>query len=318
MSDPNPAAAAWAATVAASRATYGLPPGLYMQVYRGAIRGDHATALAHELATWGHSPSVAGVALHGVNAEMSEAAYAALAALAAAHGRLCLAAFGLGDSHPTAYGEMIGRFAARDDCAATVWDMEGSWENEADDPAKAQRMFDAYAASAHPDKLTVDQCWFVPTFHHAFPWPQTAARIKLRAPQVYHNDFKPRWGRERYAKVEAWHARSWTEMESEWHRDGVPVRPHVRTIQGYGWSDIPYDLVTCLLANQAQPTLVWCDPFPTPAFLAGVAVVDALRARGYYGPTAVADYQRENGLAVDGKAGAATRAALGLPPPVAA
>lgn len=290
-----------------------LAPGLYIQPYRDAIRGDHLDALKRALDVWGSSPQVKGIAPHSVNLEMSEAEYAPLAAEARARGLACLAAFGLGDSFPERYGTRIARFALRDDCDGVVFDMEGAWENERDDRDDARQMFAAFRRDA-PRATAVDQPWFAPTLHSSFPWKETAEAVDLRCPQVYCNDFKSRFGRERYAKVEKWHRDSWSTMERRWSAARIPIRPVSRTIQGYAWDDIPADLVLTLLTHAtAAPVFVWCDPFPAPSFLRGLDAVDALRARGFTGHDAVADFQRADGtLTADNRCGPKTLARLGL------
>lgn len=296
-----------------------LAPGLYFQVYRDAIRGSHSAALLAALDKWADSPSVKGVVLHSVNLEMSEAEYEPLAKLVHARGLAALASFGLGDERVERTGKAIARFAKREDCAAAVFDMEGAWENEPDDRDDARRLFDAFRADA-PDAFAADQPWFVPTVHSRFPWPETATAIDLRCPQVYCNDFKGRWGRQRYARVELWHSESWATMERRWRAAGMPIRPRSRTIQGYGWQDIPADLVDCLLVHAAAaPVIVWCDPFPAPDFLRGLQAVDALREQGgYTGPNAVLDFQRWSNandflpLKEDNRCGEKTLAALGV------
>ena len=88
------------------------------------------------------------------------------------------------------------------------------------------------------------------------------------------------------------------------------------TIEGYGWDDVPWDCVTCLLANDS--VIVWCDPFPTETFTKAVRSVGALAALGFTGPGAVTAFQTQaqaNGTyagAIDGKCGPETMAALGV------
>jgi len=88
------------------------------------------------------------------------------------------------------------------------------------------------------------------------------------------------------------------------------------TIEGYGWDDIVWDCVDCLLRNES--VIVWCDPFPSATVKSALRAVGALAARGFTGASAVRDFQtdakRSGAFAgdVDGKCGLSTMAALGI------
>jgi len=88
------------------------------------------------------------------------------------------------------------------------------------------------------------------------------------------------------------------------------------TIEGYGWDDIVWDCVDCLLRNPS--VIVWCDPFPSRAVKNAIRAVSALAARGFTGVDAVQAFQADAARAgafagdVDGKCGPITMRALGI------
>lgn len=293
-----------------------LHPGLHVQFYRDAQPGDDPTALARAIASWGNTASIAGVAMHSVNLEMSESEYEPLARVALAAGMQPSASWGLGDSHPELYGKTLARFAKRPDVVSTIFDMETSFENEADDPAKAERLFDAFRHDA-PDAFALDQPWPVPTLHSRFPDRVIVRYIDMRSSQDYWNNWKHAYGRARFAKLRPWFAKSKATLDAQLAHLGLPVPPRTRTIQGYGWDDAPADLVFALIEAVREPTPVWCDPLPTPAFLAGVKTVDNLRLGGWLRDgvppdVLVREFQTATGLTVDGRCGVKTMAALGV------
>ena len=291
-----------------------LPTGFYPQFYRDAQRGDDAAALERAIIEWGPAVGtlVRGVAMHSVGLEMSQDEFAGLASVCRNHGLLALAAFGLGDSHPELYGRAIGAFANRSDCAGVVFDCEGVWENEIDDRADAAAMMTAYRSVA-PNAFTIDQPWPVPTVHSRFPDEEFARAVDLRCSQDYFNDWKPKWGKTRYARCLAWFAKAQTTLDARLAARGIATR-RGSTIQGYEWEDIFPDLIDCLLRRASQVTLVWCDPLPSRAFVLGLLVLSKLRDLGFTGPDAVRAFQASTRgvLMVDGRCGRQTAKALGF------
>jgi hypothetical protein len=77
-----------------------LPPGRYVQIYRGAVRGNskaekHASmaVVADKLKSLG----VKGIIWHGLSKELTPQVFLELAAICAPRGLLALASFGDGD-----------------------------------------------------------------------------------------------------------------------------------------------------------------------------------------------------------------------------
>lgn len=290
-----------------------LPPGRYVQIYRGAVRGngkaEKRASIAAALDRF-KALGIKGVIWHGSSTELTPVVFLELAALATARGLLSLAAFGDGDSDPEGFGRRVGAIANLPECVAVVLDMEGVWENEANDKADAVKLGRALREVA-PDALVFDQPWPVPNLHSSFPWDETAAFVDVRAPQWYFNDFKKNFGGQRYQKCLKWFGDSWRVLETKLGAKNL-IRPRIMTIQGYGWDDIFPDLVDCLTKN---PTIfIWSEPYPTEQFMKALEVVKKLEVLGFAGSDAVLSYQRStNGaLQQDNRCGPATLASLGL------
>lgn len=296
-----------------------LPPGRYVQIYRGAVRGNGKTEKRANIAqaldklkTIG----VKGIIWHGFSNELTPAVFLELAALATPRGLLSLASFGDGDSDPEGFGRRVGAVGNLPECAAVVLDMEGIWENEPDDKTDAQKLGRALRSVA-PDVLVFDQPWPVPNLHSSFPWDETAAYVDIRAPQYYVNNWIGSKGKDRYTFCWDWFEKSWEKLNQRYAGKGL-VKPVIKTIQGYKW--VFKDLVHCLCSN---PTLfIWSEPYPDDLFMAGLAVVQKLESLGFSGPTAVKQFQtkwnQEHPLDLiqpDNIIGPATMSKLGLPQP---
>jgi len=290
-----------------------LPPGRYIQIYRGAVRGNSKTEKRTSIVSALDRlkmVGIKGIIWHGFSGELTPAVFLELAALATARGLLSLAAFGDGDSDPEGFGRRVGAIANLPECTGVVLDLEGIWENEPGDKAKAVALGRALRQVA-PDALVFDQPWPVPQYHGSFPWDETAAFVDVRAPQWYFNDFKKNFGDQRYQKCLKWFCDSWRALEAKLAAKNL-IRPRIMTIQGYGWDGIFADLVACLTSN---PTIfIWSEPYPDELFSKGLVVVNKLEKLGFTGSDAVLSYQRStNGtLKQDNRCGPSTLASLGL------
>lgn len=293
-----------------------LGKGLYIQVYRGAMKGTPAEKTAKLVAAmdkW-KALGVTGVAWHGFVGDLSVAEFAKVTKLCKDRGMKSLAAFGLGSTRPVDYGNWIGDLANAPDCDGVVFDMEGAWEDEQADKAKAKLMGDTFRAKA-PNALAIDQPWPVPTLHWSmFPWEESAEFIDIRAPQYYCNNWRNQWGKEAYEKCWKWFDESWVKLNARLAPKNL-VRPVIPTIQGYYW-DLT-DLVNCLTSFDTM--IVWSEPFPDATFLVGLDAWHRLQSLGFTGPKAVEAFQASwnkahptDLLTVDNGFGPKTAAKLGV------
>ena len=298
-----------------------LPPGRYVQIYRGAVRGnskDEKRASITNVVEQLKNLGVKGVVWHGFSNELTPTVFKELAVICTSRGLLSLASFGDGDSDPEGFGRRVGNIANLPECAGVVLDMEGIWENEADDKSDAIKLGKALREVA-PNALVIDQPWPVPNLHSSFPWDETAAYVDIRAPQYYVNNWIGSKGKERYSFCWNWFEDSWIKRNAKYAQKGL-VKPMIKTIQGYKWYF--KNLVHCLTPN---PTLIiWSDPYPDQVFMAGLAVVQKLESLGFTGPEAVKAFQvkwnlehPQDKIGTDNIIGPMTMSRLGLPPPPA-
>ena len=249
-----------------------LPPGVYVQIYRAKVPGaTHAARLAvldDRLAQFA-SLGAKGIVWHGFSTEMDVDALRDLTALCRDHDLLSLAAFGMDATDPAGKGERIGRVLESDVCDGVVLDAEGAWEGASDDRERAKAFAAAFLPhrALVPHKPVIDQPWPLPSVHQDWPWEEFAACVDARAPQWYVNDWQSVYGASRYAKCMGRFDAAWSALRVRLSRTQSD-RPVWDTIQGYGWADIPHDLMTALSRSSTTPVLVWCEPFPDAAFMA--------------------------------------------------
>lgn len=247
-----------------------MTPGLYIQVYRDAIKADprrpwmDSSAAKREwlmphLTMWALL-GVRGVAWHGFSTELTAAALAPLTAMCRGSGMLSLAAYGMDATDPAGKALRVGNVLVSDACDGVVLDAEGAWDKGGKAAAATFRdAFLPYRAKA-PSKPVVDQPWPMPLVHSGFPYDEFGACVDARAPQVYVNDWR---GSDRFARVTAESARQWAELDKR-----ITVkRPVWATFQGYGWDSIRDDLVRVFDRAEREPVLVWCEPVPSDTFM---------------------------------------------------
>lgn len=250
-----------------------LAPGVYVQCYRAKLPGathqarlDGAARVLDGLVL----VKCAGVFWHGFTHELVPGVFADYAKLCTDRGMLACASFGLDASVPSVKGARMAAVANMPQCAAIGLDAEGAYDEHGQDAALA--IGHAFRAAA-PGALVLDQSWPVPTVHAHFPYEQFAGfadahgryveLVDLHAEQRYCNDWIRQWGTERYARCEALFNASEAKLDAI-----LPAqarRPHIRTIQGAGWGDIPGDLLTCLRSHATM--LVWSEPWPDESFM---------------------------------------------------
>lgn len=261
-------------------------PTYWIQVYRGAIRGDAAARerKLREYAAWCAEHNV-GLVFHGFPRELA-LAWPKLAMLAKAAG--CAYGYAVGldgrkDNDGSALtveekADAVSTFARDPNAAFTLIDAEGQWDSDqgADDDmdlAGAERFCTRLRAKA-PAAVLYDQPWFAIESHGGFPSSRFAAIVNGRLPQCYFNDF-PRLGKDRPAKIWAWMERDWKTHEAWLRAKKSPalVKPRGVTLQAHGWTGIE-DQAPALLRKAAAtglPVVIWSEPWPGPTMLAAIA-----------------------------------------------
>ncbi len=249
-----------------------LKRGIFIQTYRAKIPGaTHAArmkTLDAKMAEW-KTAGVVGVGMHGFSEELP-AAMPELIGMCQKRQMDCLGMFGLDATDPIGKGKRMASVGNMPGCGGVGVDAEGAY-----DIGKQQVALDmgkAFRADA-PKAFVADQSWPVPTLHSSFPYEQFAGFtdaygkyiefVDVHAEQKYYNDFARQYGLARYEKCEAWFETSEARLETI-----LPAkarRPHVLTIQGYGWSDIPYKCVKCVVTHESM--FVWSEWYPEPTFM---------------------------------------------------
>ena len=296
------------------------PPGIYLQIYRGAIRGatteakravllgymDRIQAMSARVPA-GSLASLPGSVLHGFPQELVSN-FDRMALAANARGLLALAAWGL-DGKADNDGSVLtarekGRACAdvlkRPACAAGLLDMEGQWDTDlgpADDMDEAgARDLGAEILSGAPGAWVGDQLWYAIDSHGDV---RTTVR-PLDNGGVFRgfpvDEIAPvcRWGRYRqaylYNAMGAGYASTFARMDREWAivqpalaRAGL-AQPLRVTLQGYRWK--LHEMVHALLDRHVRPAeaiVIWCDPWPDAVCLRAIAMVQFLVRAGFAG-----------------------------------
>lgn len=325
-------------------------PGVYLQLYRGAIRGrslqerrDRLARYCDEIAAMQTRGLVQGPVFHGFCEDLRDA-WPRLAELATHRSLPALASWGLDgrDLSAETKGDLIGQVLASPDCAAGLLDAEGQWDSDlgpADDMDEAGALALGRALRARaPDTPVGDQPWFAIEAHGdvrrtarplgqggvfaGFPVDEFAAVTS--------------WGRFRQAYIYnargARYAPTFERMDREWAaiapalRSGGLERPLRVTLQAYGWrlhEQVHAILDRCV--RPAVPLVLWCDPWPDDVTLAALAFVELLVREGFAAPgvdarEAVRLWQRSynahasevHQISVDGWAGTDTALAAGV------
>jgi hypothetical protein len=253
-----------------------LEKGIYIQPYMDVIPGknisERQTYSAKKLDEF-KTLGVKGICWHGFVGGLDRSKFESWAQIGKDRGMSTLAAFGLNSKDPIQKGRWIGQVAQSDKCDGILFDMEGAWEDEADDKTKATQMGNEYRNLA-PNMLTIDQPWFAPSVHWAmFPWEETARFVDVRAPQAYVMNFTRQHGKQAYEKIWEWYERDWKKPDERLAKKNL-VKPRIPTIQGYNWNSIE-DLVHCLTHNET--VIVWAEPYPDDTFMPGLRIVNALK-----------------------------------------
>lgn len=325
------------------------PTGLYLQLYRGAIRGATPEARRAQLAryldqitAWGYP----GVVFHGFPRELL-AAWPRLAAMAHDRGLHALASWGLDsakDNDGTRLtvhekGDLVGQVLADASCVAGLLDAEGQWDSDlgpADDMDEAGALALCAAIQARaPGAWVGDQPWYAIDSHGDVRRPARPIEHggAFRGFPVDEFARVTTWGRYRQAYIYnqrgGFYRPTFERMDREWARVAPALaaagleRPLRCTLQAYGWK--LHELVHALLDRHVRtgdPLILWCDPWPDAVCRRALAVVRWMIAEGFAvggcDPVrAVKDVQIElnrkgYALDVDGACGDLTADAMGV------
>lgn len=325
-------------------------PGIYLQIYRDAIRGrtlqerrDTLARYCDTLAQMRTRGVVQGPVFHGFCEDLRDA-WPRLADLAAARGLPALASWGLDSRDLSARqkGELVGQVLAAPSCAAGLLDAEGQWDSDlgsADDMDEggARDLCDAITARA-PGAWVGDQPWFAIEAHGDLRRTAKEPREGGVFAGFPVDEFAAvtTWGRFRQAYIYndkgARYAPTFERMDREWGnitpalRNAGLERPLRVTLQAYGWK--LHELVHALLdrcIRPQEPLILWCDPWPDAITMTALRMVEVLVRDGFAGPgvdarSAVRAWQTAYNrtapeayqLSVDGWAGNDTTLAAGL------
>ena len=327
-----------------------LPPGVYLQLYRDAIRGrtlqerrDTLARYCDEIASMRVRGLVKGPVFHGFCEEMIDA-WPRLAALARDRSLPALASWGLDsrDLSAARKGDLVGQVLASPDCAAGLLDAEGQWDSDlgpADDMDEAGALALGQALRARaPDALVGDQPWFAIEAHGdvrrtarplgqggvfaGFPVDEFASVCNLgRFRQAYIYNAKGAFYLPTFERMD----REWNDLAPALRSAGLE-RPLRVTLQAYGWK--VHELVHALLdrcVRPAVPLVLWCDPWPDATTLSALRFVELLVREGFAAPgvdarEAVRLWQQsfnarapsDHQLSVDGWAGTDSALAAGV------
>lgn len=318
-------------------------PGVWPQLYRGAMRGGRAELLRYldQLVVLRDEQVVAGVMLHGFPRDLERNA-AGLAAECKTRGLPLAFSWGLDGSKDEdgtrltvrEKGECMGRVLA---AHPGVWgdlNPESQWDSNtggADDMHDAGALImGASLRSLAPNAVLCTQPWPAIEQHgdvrrkplplgqggpfSGFPIDEFASYVQFHADQRYWENWKPR--KDRYKYLNQWAEREWTHVDAALELEGLK-RPRTVTIQGYEHDEQPWTVVDAVLSRRDRPVIVWSDPFPDAVTLRALRVGPALVKRGFLTPSmshveGIKAFQRSAKIAVDGLAGYDTMKALGV------
>lgn len=279
-----------------------LCPGLYLQIYRGAVKAEQGGTKRDTLARYVDAIKLMGfpgVVFHGFPEEL-EGQWDGLAKLASERGVLALASWGLDSKGMTAKrkGELVARVLAKPTCAAGFLDAEGQWDSDlgpADDMdevgalALSQAILQGapgawvgdqpwYAIEAHGDKRKTAKPLGQGGVFGGFPVDEFAVCCNLgRFRQAYIYNQKGGYYRPTFERMD----REWASIQPALASIGLD-RPLRTTLQAYGWK--LHEQVDALIERQAKldvPLVLWCDPFPNDVCLNALHVVNWLKREGY-------------------------------------
>lgn len=296
--------------------------GIYTQLYRGA------SGFSEGLDAWlstARTLGVTGMIMHGFLHELDAEKYKRLHDRTKDAGYECGVSFGLGDvgARAKSAGKWMADVAKHADFC--VLDMEGKWEDDAEDPQKAREMCEEFRSHC-PDTVLIDQPPSRPIPHHhsSILWRSMCEFTDFRAPQWYWNNLRGPVGEKPGNLGPNAYERIRPDFEADWNvwviantpKPLVPD-PLIPTVQGYHWQD--WTLVDWL--HRQPTTIMWCEnhrcdtektrgPFPTQQTQDGMQDALMLREMGLDSRKAIADWQKAHGLSPDGRFGKLTKEAM--------
>jgi hypothetical protein len=221
---------------------------------------------------------IAGIAWHGFSTELLPDRFAQLAHVCTERGMVALAAFGMDSDDPEGKAKRIAAVSQVPACAGVVLDWEGKWEDEPNDPAKAEAFARVYADKVRAGVFTADQPWWKPTVHWRSPYEEFGRVCHARFRQNYCNDYE---GKDRYERINRGSDDAWTKLNARLGPKGL-LRPVLETRQAYGWADIPASLEQCLLDD--DPVILWAEAWPDAQVIAALRAHHARRCVAQRGP----------------------------------
>lgn len=347
------------ATVTAQMAPPPAPPapppdlrwGVYLQIYRGGIRGPTLQARRDRLARYCDAIArmrqgglVQGVVFHGFCEDLADS-WSRLARLAGERSIPALASWGLDakDLSAERKGDLVGQVLADPTCVAGFLDAEGQWDSDlgaADDMDEAGALALGRALRRRAPRAKVgDQPWYAIEAHgdlrrtvkpielggvfRGFPVDEFAVVCDLgRFRQGYIYNDRGAGYRSTYERMD----REWGNITPALRAAGLE-RPLRLTIQAYRWK--LHEMVHVLLdrcVRPEEPLVEWCDAWPDSIAMAALEFVAMLVSEGFASVgcdprEAVRAYQRAFNrhapehlqLAVDGWAGLDTVSSAGIP-----
>lgn len=253
--------------------------GVTVQVFRDKVPGKTPAArrasMTTELRRW-KALGCVGFAPHGFTMEMP-AQVPELVGLARDAGLQCLPVFGVDSDDAAGKSERILAVARVPGVAGVGIDAEGKYEDEGAS-AEAQHATDLGAALIAADEplVVIHQPWPVPGMHESrYPWVQFARYCTAWGNQDYYNDWASTYGASRFNILDPRFRAYWAAFNARvLAPQGLGAIERISTVQGSGWSDIPYDCVTCVVKRETL--VVWCEPYPEAAMLEALRVRHAL------------------------------------------
>lgn len=322
----------------------GLDVGVYIQVYRGAMRGTAAQQLhaRADMVRAASSLGCPGIVWHGFPEELL-ASWDPLAKLAIDIGLKPVAAWGLDGKKLSVEkkGDLVGELLERPNCAAGLLDEESQYDRD-DGPADDMDEAGALRLVQHirmksPRKPLGHQPWYAIRSHAGvrrtakpvelggtlagFPVDETSLACNLgHFPQGYI-----------YRSQGLDYVPTFKRMDDDWTAIApalaaiAPARPRGVTVQGYGW--ILHELVDCLVNRCTKPSMplfMWAEPWPDAVAIQALRALRWLRSNGFARPgvsaidavkAAQTDLNLRLGLrlGVDGRFGDLTAAAARIP-----
>ncbi len=236
-----------------------LGPGLWMQIYRDAIRSPN------EVPVWldrYQLLGVTGIIWHGFPTEDPKW-LDPLMLETHARGMKSGASEGLDTTKRTGAqkGESLGLLAKEHKADIVGLDGESHFD-PASATQEARDMRLAFRAHA-PDVIAFDQAWPQPSAHPHFPYAEMAQAVQIRADQRYLKPWRQYLGKNRYVQ-------KWPEWEKEWvtlERTVLSsvLRQRAVTIEQYDYADIIAD--GCEIVIRHPLVFAWGEPWPDSSFV---------------------------------------------------